>query len=324
MRVMSGLDDSGKLWSIQANGTKKQIATLRSEQADGAKRIHTLPDPWSHEWIAVVPEGLPRYWVARSELEPTGPLEPETATAYNIDNDETPVAFAWTIRGQTSSLALATSGSRWMVLDPVSETRKDVAASNTIGIVPGVNSNGDVVEWNALTETGNIRRITNLPTRASGSVSDQPLEDRLEKLTMIPEPSTWMFGRHGNDPVGFGLGKLPSGETGIFALDAQYHVLLAQHITVRPEQARVLSMARLDNGTLYLLASGPNRVLHLMTADMRTTDQASFEQRILGASLFAVGDDLKLVLATEDRVACWSIRVPKPPPAESVPAKSPS
>ncbi|MCU0709478.1 MAG: hypothetical protein MUF23_14405 [Pirellula sp.] len=81
-------------------------------------------------------------------------------------------------------------------------------------------------------------------------------------------------------------------------------------ITVRPEQAKLLSSVRLPDGTLYCLATGPNRVLHLFTADLQIMDQVCFNSRILGGALYADGSDLRLVVALDNEVSAWFIDVP--------------
>jgi hypothetical protein len=58
------------------------------------------------------------------------------------------------------------------------------------------------------------------------------------------------------------------------------------------------------------VATGPSRVLHLFSGDLRLIDQASLNARILGASLVTWQDDLKLLVALEREISCWSIDVP--------------
>jgi hypothetical protein len=64
------------------------------------------------------------------------------------------------------------------------------------------------------------------------------------------------------------------------------------------------------------LASGPNRILHLFSVDYRLFDQASLGSRIFGATLIGWQGDLKMVVALEKEVSCWSIDIPDAPSGE--------
>jgi hypothetical protein len=50
--------------------------------------------------------------------------------------------------------------------------------------------------------------------------------------------------------------------------------------------------------------------LHLFSADYRLFDQASFGTKVFGAALIGWQEDLKIVVALEKEVSCWSIDVP--------------
>jgi hypothetical protein len=65
------------------------------------------------------------------------------------------------------------------------------------------------------------------------------------------------------------------------------------------------------------VATGPSRVLHLFSGDLRLIDQASLNARILGASLVTWQDDVKLLVALEREISCWSIDVPNAPESKT-------
>jgi len=341
--VMSVLDDTGKLHIVDEMGRRHTIGSIESEQADGAKRIHTSIDPWSHSWVAVIPEGLPRFWIAPipSPLPATVPAltttqPPMSATTYNTQIGESPNAFVWTFLAKESSLVLATDQSRLLVINPKSEQRKDgILNEPLVSIAPGLDANGQVAEWNAVGQKGHLTRIGNLASSASGSLNDQPIEARLNQLPSRPEPSAWFWGKHGNQPVTISLSRLLTGETGIQISNPAYQPIIHRPLTVRPEQARLLGATRLADGNLYGVAAGPNRILHLFTGDLRIVDQVSFDSRILAASIVPFQQDLRLIVALENEVSCWTIDVPDtrtttppttinetPSPSDSKPAAS--
>ncbi|MFN7731030.1 MAG: hypothetical protein ACK5OB_03955 [Pirellula sp.] len=309
--VMVALDDQGKLWGVSEQGTPKHVATIETEQADGAKRIHTAVDPWSRQWVSIVPEGLPRFWIA--PLNPAGAAQ--SATTYNTQSAESPIASAWTGAASDSKLTILTTSGRLLAIDPRTEQRLDaMIGEDTIAMVPGLDGKGRVSEWQSLSSRGRLSHVRNLIPLVPAA-SDEPLEARLETLASDPEPGAWLWGRHGSTPTALLLAKLPSGETGVVACNHLYQKLIDRPLTVRPEQTRLLATSRLSDGTLLGLASGPNRILHLFTGDLRIMDQASFGQRIVSATIFPVGGDLKLLVALENEVSCWSIDVPDPRPA---------
>jgi hypothetical protein len=120
------------------------------------------------------------------------------------------------------------------------------------------------------------------------------------------------------------LGKLPSGETGILVANPSHQTLARRALCARLEQARLLGATRLKDGTLMGVATGPSRVLHLFSGDLRLIDQASLNARILGASLVTWQDDLKLLVALEREISCWSIDVPNAPEPKTNDQQSPS
>lgn len=334
--VMSVLDDTGKIHVIDEFGRRHTVASLESEQADGAKRIHTSIDPWSHSWIAIIPEGLPRFWITPipSPLPATVPSlsttpTANTATTYNTQTGESPNAFVWTSLAKESSLVLSTDQSRLLVINPKSEQRKDGTLNEPlVSIAPGLDANGQVAEWNTVSPKGNLTRIGNLANAASGSLNDQPIEARLNQLPTRPEPGAWFWGKHGNQPITISLTRLLTGETGIQISNPAYQPMIHRPLTVRPEQSRLLGATRLADGNLYGIATGPSRILHLFTGDLRIVDQVSFDSRILGATIVPFQQDLRLIVALEKEVSCWTIDVPDTrspsPPVSSNEAPSPS
>ncbi|MFN9603594.1 MAG: hypothetical protein ACK6A7_09145, partial [Planctomycetota bacterium] len=177
-------------------------------------------------------------------------------------------------------------------------------------IAPGIDSRGRVAQWNALSATGRLVRVRNLTGETQES-AEAPIEARLEQLTFAPRRGNWLWGLHNREPVTLCLAGLPTGETGVVVCNSLHQVRSSRPLTVLPEQARLLSSVRVADGTLYCLALGPNRVLHLFTADLQIMDQVSFDARIFGAALFADGQDLKLVVALEKEVSAWTIDVPE-------------
>ena len=315
--VMSALDETGRILTFDDLGNKLEIGKVEIEQADGARRIQMAIDPWSRKWVAIVPEGLPRFWIASSKIEGGVPGAPvPSATTYNTGDVETPVAFAWTSLKSEPAIAIATSESRLLVINPENEKRLDAFGEATIGIAPSLDANGRVFQWNAVSAKGRMVRIRNLTGETVESV-ESPIEARLEQLTFVPRGSNWLWGRQGGDPITLCLANLPTGETGIVVCDVLHQALRSRPITALGEQARLLSSVRLPDGTLYGLALGPNRVLHLFTSDLQIMDQVSFDSRIYGAALFADGRDLKMVVALEKEVSAWSIDVPDRPSATS-------
>jgi len=334
--VMSVLDNTGKLHVVDEFGRRHTIAAIESEQADGAKRIHTSIDPWSHSWVAVIPEGLPRFWIAPIPLPlpatvPSANATPSSnvATTYNTQAGESPNAFVWTSLAKESSLVLATDQSRLLVINPKSEQRKDgILNEPLVSIAPGLDGNGQVAEWNAVGPKGLLKRIGNLANSASGSLNDQPIEARLNQLPIRPEPGAWFWGKHGSQPITISLARLLTGETGIQISNPAYQPIIHRPLTVRPEQARLLGATRLADGNLYGIATGPNRILHLFTGDLRIVDQVSFDSRILAATIVPFQQDLRLIVALENEVSCWTIDVPDArsttPPAAINETPSPS
>ena len=320
-RITTVLDELGRVHSVDNSGVKKWIANIPIDQADNAKRIHVLPDPWTHRWIAIVPEGLPRYWL----IDPTAITkeDPVDATQYDLDEDESPVAFAWTVKDGEPALTIATSSMKLRVLDPSSKKRFSADSAAIASIVPFINDRGECLTWNVVKTDGQIEELEDLRAK-SFAASDESSLSQIRKLTFIPQASAWVWGRSRNRGVMLGLAQLPSGETGTILQSKLFEPILRHPLSVRPEQCRILSAATLLDGSFYWLSTAPSRVLHLQTGDGLVADQMSLGKRIVTGGIYPDDSNLRIVLVIDKEVNCWSIEVPKPAPApETVPAASP-
>ncbi len=306
-RIMTVLDELGHVYSVDNTGVKNWIANIPIDQADQAKRIHVLPDPWTHRWIAIVPEGLPRYWLI--DPSASSEIDPVDATQYDLDPNESPVAFAWTVKDSVPSLAIATSLSKLRVLDPVEQKRFSADTGAIASIVPSIDDRGEVLGWNAIKSDGEILEIEDLRSRASAA-SEEPSTPQAKKLTFSPEPCEWAWGRNRNQGLLLGMAQLPSGETGTILQSRFFEPKLRHPLSARPEQCKIHSAATLSDGSLYWLSTAPNRVLHLQTADGLVADQMSLGKRIISAGLFPDRKRMRVVLAVDTEVNCWAIEIP--------------
>ncbi len=309
-RVMTVLDDSGRVYSVDNKGNKDLIANIPTEQAVNPKRIHVLPDPWLHRWIAIVPEGLPRYWLIDSAASTeSGPLD---ATQFDFENqDESPVAFTWAVRDGDPVLVIATNAAKLDVQTPTDKKRFSYAAESVVSIAPTINDRGETYSWNLIKANGDIEELEFL--RSKTSAGTEPNGSQLKKLSIAPQPGAWEWGRNGNQSVMLGMSQLPSGETGSVLQTRFFESRLRHPLSVRPEQCRILSSATLKDGSFYWLSTGPNRVLHIQAADGMSGDQMSLGTRIFAAGLFPDGENLQTVLAVEREVNCWSVTIPRLP-----------
>jgi hypothetical protein len=319
-RVMTVLDDSGKVFAVDNKGGSNLIATIPTDQAVNPKRIHVLPDPWLHRWIAIVPEGLPRYWLIDSTLK--SDRDPVEATQFDLDTqDESPVAFTWAVRDGGPVLVIATSSSKLDVLTPPENKRFSYTAESVVSIAPTINDRGEAFAWNIIKANGAIEELEFLRTKTSDGV--ESVGANVKKLSIAPQPSAWEWGRSGNQGVLLGMSHLPSGETGSVLQSRYFESRLRHPLSVRPEQCRILSSATLKDGSFYWLSTGPNRVLHLQAADGMSGDQMSLGTRIFAAGIFPDGENVRTVLSVEREVNCWSVLIPRAPsPAPSTPPEA--
>jgi len=269
--------------------------------------LHVLPDPWFHRWVAIVPEGLPRYWLIDVPSDPES--EAVNATQFDLDEGESSVACAWTSLGDSPRLMIASNKDRLRVLNPQTQEIVGAKTEPVAAIAPTLNSKGEFMAWNLIGLDG---EITELTTRTEG-VNDP----RIVKLPFLPEPGAWTWGRN-RDPNGrdsgvlLGMARLPSGEAGSILQSQLFEPMLRHPLSVRPEQCRLLASTTIENGSFYWLATAPNRVLHLQTVNGYVADSMSLGKRIVGAGLFPRGNDLQIVIAVDNEVNCWSLEVPKP------------
>jgi hypothetical protein len=328
IRLMSVLDENGYIQTVNSAGVTAKIAKLSVEKADGAKRIHVLPDPWTHRWIAIVPEGLPRFWIVESPADEVSDssAEPPEASEFSLDANESVVATAWTLNGKKSSLSIATDASSLLVFDPVESQAKRSATGAVISIVPTLNDRAEPISWNLVDAQGSLTEILSLPGDGVTSGTSGPEDKKIKQLPFVPSSSNWTWGKQADQPVVVGMTMLPTGETGAVVQTRSFDPKLFHPLSVRPEQCKILSSTTLPNGAFYWLSTAPNRVLHLQTIG-GIPDQMSLGKKVLGASVVPDGNGLKLVLASENDVSCWKLTIPPPPasPAISQPeAVSPS
>lgn len=123
----------------------------------------------------------------------------------------------------------------------------------------------------------------------------------------VPEGGNWLWARVRKDVFMAGLGKLTTGETALVTVDSKFDNKWHLPLAARPEQCKALASAVTDDGVLYWLSTGPNRLLHLNTPDNAIFDLASFGKKIYGAAIFPSGKNLKLVVIFDKEVRCYTI-----------------
>jgi hypothetical protein len=308
VRVMTVLDEKGQIFTIDSAKKVKQIATIPMEKANNATRIHVVPEPWNHRWIAIIPEGLPRFWIIDTDL--VSEENVQDATEYELKADESPVAFAWTALGEKTSLAVSTDKSRLVVFVPGATKLMSADSSNAIAIVPSLNKYGECVDWSVCDVSGKLTPIGELPS------SFKQEQGVIGQLSFVPLKGTWTWGRSLGKPVILAMADLPSGEAGtILQYQDGSYPSSAHPLSVRAEQCRILASTTLKNGSFYWLATSPRRVLHLQTNDNYYRDQMSLGKPILGAAIFPDDANLSMVLAIEGLVSGWTVKIPPPPAA---------
>jgi hypothetical protein len=315
-RVMTLLDDRGRVHMVDNAGVKTWVATIPTDQIENPKRIHVLPDPWTHRWIAIVPEGLPRYWMIDSAANPDG--DPIEASQFDLDDtNDSPVACVWAVKDGEPVLTIATVGSKLEVLYPPTERLQSDIAGTISAIAPTISDLGHCVSWNLIKSNGEIQEIEAL--RSAKAANQEVLVGQPKRLKFAPSTSAWGWGRSGDQGILLGLSQLPSGETGTILQTRLFEPRTRHSLSVRPEQCRILATTTLADGGMVWLSTAPNKVLHLNTAGNFAADQMSLGTRIFGAGLYPDGSNLRMVLAVGNEVNCWAIETPKIPEAPQAP-----
>jgi hypothetical protein len=304
-RVMTVLDELGKIYSVYSDGTKQFVGNIPIEKATDANRIHVAVDAWQHAWVAIIPEGLPRFWVVASSLKSDTESASLEATEYALGEEESPTAFAWAGLGSKLSLLIATNKNQLFVLDP--ETGK-LQVGNSLGaiaILPTLDANGNCIYWNLLDPKGETTPIVGLRS------SLPEVDAVVAQLSYTPEMGSSTWGMSKGVPVLVSMADLSSGEAGAILQTRQFEQILAHPLSVRPRECRIQSSTTLPNQSYYWLSTAPKKILHLQSKDWYQ-DQMSFGKSIEGAALFPSGDDLRMVVALDNSVSCWSIQIPRP------------
>lgn len=305
-RVMTVLDELGNVYAIDSLGQSKRVSFIPIEKATEAARIHILPDPWDHDRVAIIPEGLPRFWIVNSTQ--IGDKEPMEATEYELGPDESSIASVWTALGDQVSFVIATNKNRLVAYDPATQKLSASESKGAIAIIPALNAKGECVDWNACDALGKLTPISRLPS------SVPPTNPVIDQLAFRPLRGNWTWGNGRQGPVTLAMADLASGEAGTIL---QYHnknLSSSTHpLSVRAEQCRILSSTQIKEGAFYWLSTAPRLVLHLQTNDNFYRDQMSFGKPILGACLFPFESDLKMLVALDNSVSCWNVKIPPSP-----------
>lgn len=315
MQVACLLDDSGNVIVLDQFGEQRIIATVPWEDATGAVRIHVLSDPWTRQWLAVVPEGLPRFWYCKipENVFSTPQGEPEEISRYALKDGESPLFANWVSLEGEPILSVVTDQRRYLEFNPIRSdlnTRSSTVAEPAIeltNVVPRITNNAGVVGWNSLWSDRAVAPWDWLD--AKDNKENRPPA----VMPFIPEVGNWIWGR-GKDTQGnlqaflVGLEKSDTGETHAVLMNANYEPLLQQTLSVLPRQCKLLSAVETADQQFYWLATAPNFVLHLRSAGVASPDQMSFGERIYGATILPDGNDLRLVVVLADHVSCWKIK----------------
>jgi hypothetical protein len=303
-RVMSVLDDVGNLWSIDQRGTRTLVATLPVESTENAKRFWLYPDPWKHEIIYIVPEGLSRFWFAVAPRTVPKEWKPLQVDEFPLPNNETIVNASWVLADNQPAFCLMTSSSRVIAINPITQTSsmplddtKQKAAITSI--VPKLNSKSSPDAWAVVRADGSIEYVESKVPK--NELVDSP------SLLFKPDIGPWLWGATPVGPRLVGLAKIPSGESAAVVLDESFKSLSTQSLATRPEQCRLLSSNTSKMGAFYFLLTAPNRVLHLQTIGGQAPDQMSFGRRIFGGSINALDEGVRIVVAMEGEVSSWTV-----------------
>lgn len=303
-RIMSVLDNVGNLWSIDQRGNRSIVATLPVESTENAKRFWIYPDPWKHERIYIVPEGLSRFWFAVAPMTVSPAWKPLKVDEFPLPNGETIVNAAWVLADDEPAFCLITNLSRVIAINPATQASAvsvddSQRKPSVTSMLPKLDDKGMPIAWGIVRSDGAIEYVeSKVPTSELGT--PQP-------MMFMPELGPWLWGASPVGPRMVGLAKIPSGVTGAVVLDETFKSLTTQSLATRPEQCRLLSSATGKNGAFYYLLTAPNRVLHLQTIGGRTPDQMSFGRRIFGGSINVLEKDLDIVVAMEGEVSSWTV-----------------
>ena len=310
-RLATLLDDQGKIWSVDQAGKKTMISSVSIAQATDAKRIHVLTDPWTHHYVAIIPEGLPRFWYCVSPVSSTPSWTPTDAAQIPLDAGESAIGAAWACKEGVPILCIITDRQRFLQLNPattkldISRSTSSSSTSSIVGVVPKVDAKGIFESWKT---TWSDRAVQDIPTlsQAPDSGAGAIAGVETDELAFIPEVGNWVWGQGAAESYLVGLEKMLSGETGAVLMNRQYQPLFRQVLSVRPEQCKLLAATQTSQSKFYWLATAPNRVLHLQSVDA-IPDQMSFGKRVYGATLLADGQKLRMVVVLEDEVSCWTL-----------------
>ena len=304
-RMMTGIDESGGIFIVDQSGEKSLVSSIPIELATNAVRIHIRPDPWTHGWVAVIPEGLPRFWFFMAPKRTTGAWVPTEAVQIKLDEGESIESSMWATKDGSPILCMTTNKSRLRMFEPTTQkltnSKLESNVVSMVGVIPQLDVDANCVGWSSLWSDS-----------ALDPLAGMSLNSQTQQLMFRPEFGNWVWGVGRQGPNLVALRKLESGETGSIQLDRSYKPLFSTALSVRPEQCRLLSAATVDKNQFYWLAAAPNRVLHLQTRDGGLPDQMSFGERVFGATILPYGSKLKLIVALEKEVSCWTLS-PKSP-----------
>jgi hypothetical protein len=304
-RMMTGLDESGGVFTVDQSGVKSLVSSIPIELATNAVRIHIRPDPWTHGWLAVIPEGLPRFWFFVAPRKTTGAWTPTEAVQIKLDEGESIESSMWAMKDGSPILCMTTNKSRLRMFEPTTQkltnSKLESNIVSMVGVIPQLDMDANCVGWSSLWSDS-----------ALDPLAGMSINNETQQLTFRPEFGNWVWGIGRQGPNLVALQRLQSGETGALQLDRSYRPLFGTPLSVRPEQCRLLSAATVDKNQFYWLAAAPNRVLHLQTRDGGPPDQMSFGERVFGATIVPHGLKLKLIVALEREVSCWTLS-PKSP-----------
>lgn len=310
-RLATLLDDQGRIWGIDQQGKKSILSTVSIAQATDAKRIHVLPDPWTHNYVAILPEGLPRFWYCVAPTSSTPSWTPTDAAQIPLEPGESAIGAAWACKEGLPILCIITDRQRFLQLNPAT-TKLDISRSTStsptssiVGVIPQIDAKSVFESWKTTWSDRTIQDIPNFAIVPDGA-SNAATGVATSELSFVPELGNWVWGQ-GAESYLVGLEKMLSGETGAVLMNRNYQPLFRQVLSVRPEQCKLLAATQTSSGKFYWLATAPNRVLHLQSVDA-IPDQMSFGKRVFGATLLADGDKLRMVVVLEDEVSSWTIQ----------------